>query len=75
MYRDPSTGRKLYLQGVFPIINGTVDHSQAYARVGHRKDHYNISGNIVPLSAIASSTGCGQQVNITQSPDFHPCPN
>ena len=67
VYDHPSNnGERWYLQGVFPIVNGTVDHGQAYARVGERSAHYNISGNIVPLSAIATSNTCGEQESISQ---------
>ena len=67
MYKDPSSGDTLYLQGVFPLVNGTVNHTQAYARVGYRSAHYNISGNIVPLSAIASSNTCGQKAKLLKA--------
>ena len=73
VYDNPSTDERWYLQGVFPIVNGTVDYQQAYARVGDRSEHYNISGNIVPLSAIPSSSTCGQQEELTMSSDIQPC--
>ena len=66
VYDNPSNGERWYLQGVFPIVNGTVDHGQAYARVGERSAHYNISGNVVPLSAIATSNTCGGQPTISE---------
>jgi len=46
---------QLCLQGVFPSVNGTVDYSQAYARVGNCNDHMNIRGNVVLLYAISVS--------------------
>ena len=52
-YVEPSTNNRLCLQGVFPSVNGTVDYTQAYARVGDCSDHINIRGNVVPLSAIS----------------------
>lgn len=73
VYDEPSTGERWYLQGVFPIVNGTVDHSQAYARVGALSAHYNISGNIVPLSALPSSNTCGQQGDVVMSSEIHNC--
>lgn len=78
MYDDPSTGNRLYLQGVFPLVNGMVDHRQAYARVGNFSDHYNINGNVVPLSGIVSSNTCGQHKDLSTSPkppEITLCPN
>lgn len=73
MYHEPSTNEKLYLQGVFPIINGTIDHGQAYARVGPHREHRTNIGSVVPLSAIASSSTCGKRVKPTMSSPV-PCP-
>ena len=66
-YHEPSTNKKLHLQGVFPIVNGTIDHEQAYARVGHHKEHHADRESVVPLSAIASSNACGKRVKPTMS--------
>ena len=71
-YNNPSASEKWYLQGVFPIVNGSVNYQQAYARVGEKSAHYNINGNIVPLSAIPISTTCGKQ-SLTSNGVVVPC--
>jgi len=72
-YNNPSTSEKWYLQGVFPIVNGSVNYQEAYARVGERSAHYNINGNIVPLSGISISSICGRQ-NLTSQATKAPIP-
>ena len=51
----PEDDIELCLQGVFPSVNGTVDYTQAYPRVGNCKDHYNIGGGVVHLTALTVS--------------------